>query len=561
EGNICELALSGRQLIASFPCGKNPVGDRFNVVAEGDGDSLRGTRQEVDGTHTLWTATRTAPFNEPAKEAKNDPPPALPITYPAGPYGVVASTRPAQVLVRNATLWTSAAAGRIEHGDLLVKDGRIAAVGRNLAAPEGALIIDATGKDVSPGVIDAHSHTAIQGGVNESSSSITAEVRIGDIIDATDINIYRELAGGVTAANVLHGSANSIGGQNQVIKLRWGADAESLKFAGAMPGIKFALGENVKQSNWGSDNNSRYPQTRLGVEQLLRDAFQAARGYRAQQIEWREHGKALGKVEPRRDLQLDTLVEILDKKRVVHIHSYVADEILMFARLSQEFGFTVATFQHVLEGYKVADVLAAIGAGGSTFADWWGYKMEAFDAIPANGALMHRAGVVVTFNSDSDELARHLNTEAAKAIKYGGVAPVEALKFVTLNAAKQLRIDDRVGSLEVGKDADFVIWNTSPLSSNARAEQTWIEGKKYFDREADAAMRVTALKERERLVAKALAARPPRPAGPPGSEPPPGAPPTAADMAAVTHWLQYAAAVKHDYWDGEAWHECTGEQQ
>ena len=370
-------------------------------------------------------------------------------------------------------------------------------------SPAGAVVVDGTGKHVTPGLIDAHSHIAIDGDVNEASHSVTAEVRVGDVVDATDIAIYRQLAGGLTAANLLHGSANTIGGQNQVIKLRWGGDAETLKFDGAMPGIKFALGENVKRSGWGSP---RYPGTRMGVEQVLKDAFDAAREYQRTWRDWKAAPR--GRPEPRRDLRLEALAEILERRRGVHIHSYRADEILMFARLARELNIHVAAFQHVLEGYKVADAMAAIGAGGSTFTDWWAYKMEVVDAIPYNGAMMQRAGVLTSFNSDDSELARRMNTEAAKAVKYGGLKPEEALAFVTLNPARQLGIDSRVGSLEPGKDADFVVWSASPLSTYARAEQTWVDGRRYFDLETDRRLRAEAAQERTRLVAQVLREKP-----------------------------------------------------
>lgn len=588
DGAVCDLNVRGRQAVITLPCKKtevagNPVsavstqGSLQTIVADFNGETLRGSIQTASGKQAPWSAQRVAAFIEPAGAAatagpqKEVLPPALANSYPAGTYGVEPAKRSAQLLIRNATIWTSAAAGQLTQADMLVRDGRIAAIGKSLVVPTGAVVIDATGKHVTPGIIDAHSHTGISGGVNESASSITAEVRIGDVIDATDINIYRELAGGVTAANVLHGSANAIGGQNQVIKMRWGSDAEGLKFVDAMPGIKFALGENVKQSNWGITDraNARYPQTRMGVEQIMRDGFQAARQYQLRWAAWRAAAKSGSKApEPRRDLQLDTLVEILDKKRVIHIHSYRADEILMFVKLAKEFGFTVATFQHVLEGYKVADAIASIGAGGSTFSDWWGYKMEALDAIPTNGAIMHKAGVLMTFNSDSDELARRLNTEAAKAVKYGGLAETEALKFVTINAAKQLRIDHRVGSLEVGKDADFVIWNDNPLSTQARAEETWIDGRRYFDLGTDAGLRESANRERERLVAKALPMRQARlnmarPGNGEGSSAPSSASPAPSSVSALMeylafqNWLHQSSHYRDGYWSGGQWHECT----
>ena len=321
------------------------------------------------------------------------------------------------------------------------------------------------------------------------------EVRIGDSVDPTDISLYRQLGGGLTTANLLHGSANPMGGQNQVIKLRWGSGPEGLKFKGAKPGVKFALGENVKQSNWGDKNTTRYPQTRMGVEQIMKDSFIAAKEYGDEKIKSEKEN-----IPHRKNYRMEALLEILKGDRIVHIHSYRQDEILMFVRLAQEFGFTVGTFQHVLEGYKVADAIADIGAGGSTFSDWWAYKFEVYDAIPFNGSLMQKMGVITSFNSDSSELACRMNIEAAKAVKYGGLSEEEALKFVTINPAKQLRIEDRVGSIEPGKDADLVIWNGSPLSTYSKAEQTWIEGVKYFDIKLDEALRKKVKNERNRLI-------------------------------------------------------------
>ncbi len=469
---------------------------------------LVGTGLLPDGKLFRWTAERIAPATKLAPEAK--PPEKFFATadaYPAGTYGRKGlPAQPEWLLVKNATLWTGAAAGRIAGGDLLIHAGKIEKIGTGLIAPAGAEVIDAAGKNVTAGIIDCHSHTGISRGVNEGTSAVSCEVRIGDVIDATDIALYRELAGGVTTANVLHGSANPMGGQNQVIKLRWGGLPEDYKFAGAKPGVKFALGENVKQSNWQTFGQplTRYPQTRMGVEQLMQDEFAQARDYdRA----WTEFRAGKRPYAPRRDLRLEAVLEIAKGDRVVHIHSYRQDELLMFIRLAQKTGITVATFQHVLEGYKVADEIAKLGAGGSCFSDWWAYKYEVVDAIPYDGALMRAAGVTVSFNSDSNELARRLNTEAAKAVKYGGVPEDEAWKFVTLNAAQQLRIDNRVGSLEPGKDADFVIWSASPLSTYARAEQTWIDGRRYFSLADDEEMRRIADTERESLAQKALTER------------------------------------------------------
>ncbi len=444
-----------------------------------------------------------------AKKPDEEPYEPAPAQYPTplGAFGLIEPRdQPEAVLVRNATVWTSAEAGILEQTDVLVQSGKIAQIGRSLAAPSGALIIDATGKHLTPGLIDCHSHTGIdRGSINEGTQAITAEVRINDAIDPDDINWYRQLAGGLTAANQLHGSANPIGGQNSVVKIRWGLGPEQFRFEGAKGGIKFALGENVKQANWGDNFTTRYPQSRMGVETLIRSAFLAARDY-AEAWQRYNTGEATTKRQypPRRDLELETLAEILAGERLVHCHSYRQDEILMLIRVADEFGFTLGTFQHILEGYKVASEMAAHGVGGSAFSDWWAYKFEVYDAIPYAGAIMHNAGVVVSFNSDSDELARRMNTEAAKAVRYGGVDPAEALKFVTINPARQLAIDDRVGSIEVGKDADFVIWSASPLSTLARCEQTWIEGRQMFSIESDLAMQQAAKAERQRLIQKVL---------------------------------------------------------
>jgi len=410
--------------------------------------------------------------------------------------------QPRVLLVTHATLWTSGPQGVLEDADMLVRAGRIVRIGRGLRVPDGAVVIDATGRHVTPGMIDAHNHSMISGGVNEGTHNTTSEVRIQDVINPESINIYRQLAGGLTAVNLLHGSANSIDGQSAVIKLRWGQPAQALLLDGARPGIKFALGENPKQSNWDVDER-RYPQTRPGVEQSIRERFQAAVDYRRA---WKEHQGGADRVPPRRDLQLEALVEILEGRRDIHSHSYRADEILMLMEIAEDFGFRVKCFQHVLEGYKVADELAAHGATASTFSDWWAYKFEVIDAIPYNGAIMWDRGVVVSFNSDSSELARRLNLEAAKAVRYGGVPEDEALKFVTINPAIQIGAQDRVGSLEAGKDADFVVWSGHPLSNYSIVEQTWVDGRKYFDREKDLAYREVVAAERAELLEKSRGA-------------------------------------------------------
>jgi imidazolonepropionase-like amidohydrolase len=530
------------------------------------GDSLEGFRDLSDGRRLRFAGSRTAagaPAERKAEAAETIA--AIP-GYPAGEFarrGLPA--QPEALLIRGATLWTNTDEGVVGRGDVLVRRGRIAGVGRDLAVPAGAQVIEAAGLHLTPGLIDAHSHTAIARNVNEPSHAVTAEVRIGDVLDPTDINLYRQLAGGVTSALLLHGSANPMGGQSQTIKLRWGADAEGLKFEGSKPGIKFALGENVKQSNWGDGMRSRYPQTRMGVPELMRDRFNAARAYDAAM-----RGRG---AKPRRDLRLDTLAEILRGERLVHIHSYRHDEILMFARLAEEFALPVGSFTHVLEGYKVADAIRDIGAGASTFSDWWAFKMEVWDAIPYNASLMHEVGVVVSLNSDSNELARRLNTEAAKAVQYGGMDEAEALKLVTLNPARQMGIDARVGSLAVGKDADFVLWSGNPLSGFSRVEQTWIDGRRYFDRETHARDEQANLAERERLLQKALAERARKqslhvdpPAKPAEAEPyVPGAPALIwavrqfeqASRDDIVHWLRHHAPARGLYHDGEDVVGCT----
>jgi imidazolonepropionase-like amidohydrolase len=409
------------------------------------------------------------------------------------------------ILIENATLLTITH-GNIEHGSILIRDGKIAAVGADLKAPEGATVIDAKGQYVMPGIIDCHSHIAVDGSVNEGSVSVSSMANIADVLNPDDISIYDDLAGGVTTANILHGSANAIGGQTVVIKLRWGKPASDLPFQGALPGIKFALGENPKRSNFTPPPGveARYPATRLGVEETIREAFIQAREYKKQ---WEDYNrkKAAGEqnlMPPRRDEKLEPLVEVLEGKRYVHSHCYRADEILMLIRVANEFGFKIRTFQHVLEGYKIADEIAASGAGGSTFSDWWAYKMEAFDAIPYNAALMTERGVVVSINSDDAEEARHLNQEAAKSIKYGGVSANDALKLITLNPAIQLGIDSRVGSIDVGKDADLAIFNRDPLSVYAVVQKTLIDGQVYFDRQRDIDGRPALEKEKQDLLAK-----------------------------------------------------------
>jgi imidazolonepropionase-like amidohydrolase len=407
---------------------------------------------------------------------------------------------PPAVLIRGATVWTCGPDGTLTNANVMMKGGKIQSVGQSSLTPgPEVVVIDGASLHVTPGLIDCHSHTAILGGVNEGSLPSSAMVRIHDVVNSESDSIYQQLAGGVTAVNLLHGSANPIGGQNCVIKMRDGDAPEELVFTVAPEGIKFALGENVKQSSAPERANARYPQTRMGVRSFIQNRFTAAQEYLK---EWADYRKS-GGVAPRRDLELEAIGEIIEGKRLIHCHSYRQDEILMLIRLMEGFGVKIASFQHVLEGYKVADEIARHGAGASTFSDWWAYKFEVYDAIPYNGTLMHDRGVVVSFNSDSSELARRLYSEAAKAVRYGGLSEVEALKFVTLNPAKQLHIEKYVGSLEPGKDADFAIWSRNPLDSETVCLQTWVDGKKYFDRSLSADRANKLDKERTELLEKA----------------------------------------------------------
>jgi imidazolonepropionase-like amidohydrolase len=424
----------------------------------------------------------------------------------------------ADLVLQNATILTVTKGTFV--GSILIRDGKIVDAGQKVLVSPGAKVIDATGQYIMPGIIDCHSHIAADS-INEGSVSVSSMVGIRDVLDPEDVGIYRALAGGVTTANVLHGSANSIGGTNSVIKMRWGKDAQGLLFEGAKPGIKFALGENPKRRGntvqaFGSDGATlRYPATRMGVEDVIRQAFTEAKQYQA---EWKAYNDAKAKgadaFPPRRDLKLEPLMEILEGKRLVHAHCYRQDEILMLLRLADEFGFKIKTLQHVLEGYKVAKEIAAHGAGASTFSDWWSYKVEAFDAIPFNAAIMHKKGVLVSLNSDSAELMRHLNQEAAKAVKYGGLTDDEALAMITINPAKQLEIDKWVGSIESGKVADLTIYDKHPLSNFAKVQKVFIDGELYFDRDQEVAGRPKKAAEKEGLLERQRQEQQRRPGAP-----------------------------------------------
>lgn len=470
-----------------------------------------GTEQVVRGSRKEEPAKKDDVAKESAdatdkdkkeKKPKSEPKVLSNLRYPFASLGRTSlpEMHPL-VVVQNTTLWTCGPHGILRDADMIIRNGIIDAIGVDLSVPEGAKIIDGSQLEITPGLIDCHSHMATDSGVNEPTQAVTAEVRIGDFINAEDVTVYRQLAGGLTTANILHGSANPIGGQNQVIKLRWGQHFNEMKFKEAPSGIKFALGENVKRSNMIDAANSRYPQSRMGVEQIFRDRFNAAREY---QKSWDDWHNAPNGLPPRRDLELEAISEILRGERWIHCHSYRQDEILGLLRLLEEYHVKIGSLQHILEGYKVADAIAKHGGTASSFSDWWGYKLEVVDAIPHNGAIMHNQGIVVSFNSDDAELGRHMNHEAAKAVKYGGVDPVEALKFVTINPAIQLRIERYVGSLEVGKHADFAMWSGSPLSPRSRCEQTWIDGRKYFDRAEDAEIRSRDDQLHRELVQKVL---------------------------------------------------------
>jgi imidazolonepropionase-like amidohydrolase len=401
-----------------------------------------------------------------------------------------------EVLIKNATVLT-AIHGTLENTDILIRDGKISKIGKNLTAGAGARTIDATGKFVTPGIIDAHSHTMMDA-INEGSLSVTSMTRIRDVLNPTDIAIYRALAGGVTSANLLHGSANAIGGQNSTVKFKFGKPIEDFPIPDAPPGIKFAMGENPKRSSqtFQPGQIPRYPRTRMGTLEVMRDAFVRARDYKQA---WDDYRAKKTNIPPRRDIELEPLVEVLEGKRLVHAHGYRSDEHLNLMLLADEFGFRVATLQHGLEAYKIAPEIARRGTGVSIFADSWSYKLEAYDSIPYNGYILWKNGVVVSINSDSDERMRRLNLDAAKMMKYGGVPEEESLKMITLNPAKQLGIDKRTGSIEQGKDGDIVIWNAHPFSAYSRVDMTLIEGEVYFDRATDIQKRAEIAREREAL--------------------------------------------------------------
>lgn len=505
-----KFSYDGKLITLSFATEKRPRAAAIRLGGTVNGNVWNGNGIDAEGNSVLWTANFSKAGTPAPDSAKKRPSgPLGKVVYPFDGYGWDSLPKPENILIKNATVWTNEKEGRLENTDVLVKNGKIAQIGKNLS-DASARIIDGTGKHVTPGIIDEHSHIAAAS-INEGAQSVTSEVRIGDNLNPEDINIYRQLSGGVTTSHILHGSANTIGGQTQLIKLRWGVNDEELKFKGADPFIKFALGENVKRTT--SSNNNRFPDTRMGVEEVMMDAFTRAceyeKGCKEAEVTTTTGKKkgataAVAATPVRRDLELEALVEIMNKKRFITCHSYVQSEITATMRVAEKFGFRINTFTHILEGYKIADKMKAHGANASTFSDWWAYKMEVQDAIPYNATLMQRVGLNVCINSDDAEMARRLNQEAAKSIKYGGMSEEDALKMVTLNPAKALHVDDKVGSLKVGKDADLVVWSDNPLSIYARAEKTIVDGTIYFDQDRDLMLRKRIIAERNRLIQKML---------------------------------------------------------
>ena len=487
---------SGDWISIGFNLKKNPVTEvRLSGYLTSETPvMIRGEAVVGSGNTGKWSAVfKGANTEAPKKDKPKATSPAGALIYPFVAFGEEAAPKQESVLLKNATVWTNEKEGILLNADVLLENGKIKAVGKGLSAGN-AKVIDATGKHITAGLIDEHSHIAIAGGVNEGSQSSSAEVRIADVVNSEDVNIYRQLAGGVTTSHLLHGSANPIGGQAQLIKLRWGKLPEELKFGGNDGFIKFALGENVKQSNFGT--GARFPVTRMGVEQTYVDDFTRAKEYKAALA---QKGNTV-----RRDLELDAIVEILDNKRFITCHSYVQSEINMLIHVADSLGFKINTFTHILEGYKVADKMKAHGINASTFSDWWAYKMEVAEAIPYNGKIMHNIGITTAFNSDDAEMARRLNQEAGKAVLYGNVPEEDALKFVSLNPAKMMHIDHRVGSLKAGKDADVVVWSAHPLSIYARAEKTFVDGIPYWDIDKDAQIRAKQQTEKARIIQKML---------------------------------------------------------
>ncbi|MCK0146887.1 amidohydrolase family protein [Arenibacter sp. F26102] len=460
---------------------------RLTGMAASNSDNISGKLLLPDGSESTFNATKTTAFFEKEKDGVKEKHIVVPITFPNIGYGYSDMPKQESILFKNATVWTSEEAGILEHTDVLVKNGKITKIGKDLKA-SGASIVDCNGKHLTAGIIDEHTHIAALA-INESGQNSSAEVKMEDVVNPEHIGIYRDLAGGVTSAQLLHGSANPIGGQSAILKLKWGASAEGMIYDNSPKFIKFALGENVKQANWNS--YSRFPQTRMGVEQTFINYFQRAKEYDIK----KKSGQPF-----RFDEEMETLAEIINGERFISCHSYVQSEINMLMKVAEKFNFKINTFTHILEGYKVANKMVEHGVGASTFSDWWAYKYEVNDAIPYNAAIMQSQGITVAINSDDAEMSRRLNQEAAKTVKYGGMTELEAWKMVTINPAKLLHIDHRVGSIKEGKDADIVLWSNNPLSIYAKAEKTMIDGAVYFDLEKDKQQREAIKKEKALLI-------------------------------------------------------------
>jgi imidazolonepropionase-like amidohydrolase len=496
-----KFSFDGKQVQLNITLNKKDK-DQLRLSGVAQKNQWAGIGEDAGGKPYSFEAKRIGNGSASATGSTKKVSPEMPaLRYPSGAYGMQSLPTAETILIQRATVWTNEKEGILSETDVLVQNGKIAAIGKNIS-PGEAKVIDGKGMHLTPGIIDEHSHIATSS-INEGGQSVTSEVRIGDNLDPEDINIYRQLSGGVTSSHILHGSANTIGGQTQLIKLKWGYNDEEMKFKGWPGFIKFALGENVKRTT--SSQNNRFPDTRMGVSQVLIDAFNRATAYKASWAVYeKEKMKNKNAIAPRKDLELETLVEIMDKKRFITCHSYVQSEITDIMRVAEKYGFVLNTFTHILEGYKVADKMKAHGANASSFSDWWNYKMEVVDAIPFNAAIMHEQGINVAINSDDAEMARRLNQEAAKSVKYGGMSEEDAFKMVTLNPAKMLHVDDRVGSIRTGKDADLVLWNDHPLSIYAQCMVNIIDGAIFFDRKKDNEQRATISKDRAVLIQKML---------------------------------------------------------
>ena len=471
-----DLGYEGVALLAGSVRGEEFYG--WTSLPNGANPSFRGSRTEAFEGATRGTVAMNVPEID------------LPFIRPMMEYGRTAiPEQPAAVVVRNATVWSQGPLGRMENADLLIQAGKIVAVGPDLDAPRGAIEIDATGKHVTPGLIDPHIHSGVSS-VNESGFAIVPEVQMGDVVTHNNIWMYRQLAGGLTTAHIKHGSANPIGGENVFVKMRWGSLPDDLKLEGAPRTVKFALGENPKR------RQGRYPDTRMGTQEIIRDHFLAARDYEREWQRWEANGEG---IPPRRDLRMEAILDILNQELLISSHGYRADEFLALVRLAEEFGFRVQTLQHGVEAYKIAPELAASGVAAVVWSDWGGFKLEAYDATVYNARILIEAGVVTSLHSDNNEIASRMNWEAGKLLRTG-LTPEQALSTVTNGSAKAVAIDARVGSLEAGKDGDFVIWSGNPLSQFTRAEQTWVDGRRYFSLEEDAAMRVQIDRERTQLI-------------------------------------------------------------